>query len=278
MMWSGKMLMTSNDPALEAMLGARKHTSHGEVRRILEWHITEGVELEWNDDEREILSKIGKNYGVAGRAFAVWCVRNKDIVQDVVLKMYEYWRTWANAKDDERFWTSSIGADLATTVLLSSKYANIIDIPTSGIRDFWKGIVDDQRGMIDQNNSTALDLLNRYIADNTGAFVHVKQGLVTQSLVDFGRASPTSPKGAVRGRVEHNMAAGESVFYVEEKLLRIHCADAGVGYTSFIKELTGQTSVAITRRDLLAGTSGPAMRVSCVVVTQKLEKDDPPGV
>lgn len=278
MMWSGKMLMTSNDPALEAMLGARKHTSHGEVRRILEWHMVDDDKLEWTDEEREILSKIGGNYGVAGRQFAIWCTRNRELVEDTVAKMYEYWRKWSNATDDERFWTSSIGADLAALILLNSKHSGIIDIPVSGVRDFWKGIVDEQRQMIDQNASTALDLLNRYIADNSGSFVHVRQGLVTQALVDFGRSSPTSPKGAVRGRVEHDAVKAESVFYVEEKLLRIHCADAGVGYNAFIKELKAQTAVAITRRDLLSGTPGPAMRVSCVRVTQTLDKPDETAV
>lgn len=277
MMWAGKMIMTSNDPAVEAMLGARKHTSHGEIRRILEWRSSDSDELSWTDEEREILAKTGDNFGVAGRMFAIWCVRNRDVVEDIVMQMYEYWRKWANAKDDERFWTSSIGADLAATVLLSSKYANIVDIPTSGIRDFWKTIVDAQRAMIGENISTALDLLNRYIADNSGAFVHVKQGVVTSALVDFGKLSPTSPKGAIRGRVEHNATAGESVFFVEEKLLRIHCADVGVGYTDFVKELSTQTAVAKQRKDLTAGTTGPALRVPCLMVTLKLV-DDAPGV
>jgi hypothetical protein len=128
--------------------------------------------------------------------------------------------------------------------------------------------------MIAENVTTALDLLNRYIADNSGAFVHVKSGLVTQALLDFGKMSPTSPRGAVRGRVEHNLVEGKTDFYVEEKLLRVHCADAGVGYTAFIKELQTQAAVAPVRRDLLAGTAGPAMRVACIRLTQELVKDD----
>ena len=273
MLWSGKMLMTSNDPALEAMLGARKHTSHGEVRRILEWHITDGDELEWTDAERATLGKLAHNYGVVGRKFAVWCTRNKELVEDTCRQMYEYWRTWAGAKDDERFWTSSIGADLAALLLLNSKHAAIIDIPVSGVRDFWREIVVNQREMIAQNVTTALDLLNRYIADNTGAFVHVRHGLVTQALLDFGKLSPTSPKGAVRGRVEHNAKEGKTDFYVEEKLLRVHCADAGVGYNSFIKELQKQAAVALVRKDLLSGTAGPSMRVACLRLTQPLVED-----
>lgn len=273
MLWSGKMLMTSNDPALEAMLGARKHTSHGEVRRILEWHITDGEELEWTDAERATLAKLAYNYGVVGRQFAVWCVRNKEKTEDTCLKMYEYWRTWAAAKDDERFWTSSVGADLAALLLINSKHADIIDIPVSGIRDFWKGIVAGQRTMIEQNATTALDLLNRYIADNSGSFVHVKSGVITQALLDFGRMTPTSPKGAVRGRVEHNIAEGRSDFYVEEKLLRVHCADAGVGYNAFVKELQTQAVVALVRKDLLSGTVGPTMRVACLRLTQPLAAD-----
>jgi len=273
MLWSGKMLMTSNDPALEAMLGARKHTSHGEVRRILEWHITDGEELEWTDAERETLGKLAYSYGVVGRRFAIWCTRNKDLVEDTCRKMYEYWRTWAAAKDDERFWTSSIGADLAALLLINSKHADIIDIPVSGVRDFWKEVVVGQREMIAQNVTTALDLLNRYVADNSGAFVHVRSGVITQSLLDFGKLSPTSPRGAVRGRVEHNVKEDRTDFYVEEKLLRIHCADAGVGYNAFIKELQTQAAVAVIRKDLLAGTAGPVMRVSCVRLTQKLVDD-----
>ena len=271
MMWSAKMLMTGNDPAFESLLGARSHTSHGEVRRLLEWHITGNSRINWSDEEREILRKTADNYGVAGRAFAMWCVRNQDIVQDICNKAAQYWREFSGATDDERFWTSSIGCDLATLLLLGKDYANIIAIPTGGIKEFWLKIVTDQRKMILDNTSTAIDLLHRYIADNNGSFVKVKAGIITQSLIDFGKLTPDSPKGAVRGRVEYDTATETANFYVEEKLLRKHCAEAGLGYTSFLAELSVQATVIVDKRkDLLAGTNGPSMRVKCVQIVQPL--------
>ena len=271
LMWSGKMVLTSNDPAFEAMLGARQHTSHGEVRRLLEYQIlgTEGVA--WTDEEREALKHVSDNYGVAGRKFAIWCARNQDTVRDVCKQMYDYWRQFSAASDDERVWTSSIAADMATTILLNSKHADIIDIPVSPIRDFWMGIVTTQRDIIRDNVSTAIDLIHRYIADNNGSFVKVKSGLVTQALMDFGKLSPDSPKGAIRGRVEYNTATDTAMFFVEEKLLRVHCAAAGVGFTPFLAELGTQAAVVPgMRKDLLAGTNGPSMRVKCVQITQPL--------
>ena len=271
LMWSGKVTITSNDPAFESMLGARVHSSHGEVRRMLEYQILGNDGVEWTDEEREALKFVSDNYGVAGRKFAIWCARNQDIAQDVCNKMYTYWRQWAAATDDERFWTSSIATDMAACVLLGPKYANIIELPSSGFRDFWLDIVKSQRKIISDNVSTALDLLHRYIADNNGMFVKVKSGLVTQSLIDFGKLSPDSPKGAIRGRVEYDTVSDSAKFFVEEKLLRVHCASAGVGYTPFLAELAGQAAVIPgVRKDLLAGTNGPSMRVKCVQITQPL--------
>jgi hypothetical protein len=267
LMWAGKMLMTSNSPAFESMLGARLHSSHGEVRRLLEWHVPDG-ELTWTDEERDTLANAGRNYGVVGRVFAEWCVRNREKAETVALKMAEYWRKEACAPDDERFWTSSIGADLAACILLSKENAGIVDIPVSGIQAFWLEVVSKQRKMMANNKTTALDLLHRYVADNSGGFIKTHSGVITQALSGFGKLQADSAKGAVRGRVETDDVLESVSFYVEEKLMRIHCGLAGVSYTSFLAELGTQAGVTTVRKDLLAGTNGPTMRLKCLKVVQ----------
>jgi hypothetical protein len=60
----------------------------------------------------------------------------------------------------------------------------------------------------------------------------------------------------VRGRVECDVYPGHTVFFVERKMLQLHCADCGMSYSSFVEELRGLVTVEEARKNLLSGTNG----------------------
>lgn len=275
--WSSIAILTSNTPGLEAMMGARSHTSEGEARRYVEWELPRGYKIEWTPSEREILKLMEGNYGVAGPAFAQWCVLHQDVVHEVLEKMGRYWRDVSGATDEERFWTSLITCELAGYALAGPKYAGVIDMPLREITAFWLGLVTRARRVIAGNQTSALDVLNAYIRENNGNFIRTESSVVMQNLAGGAAVQPNSSKSIVRGRVEYNTTPGYVDFYIESKMLKLHCADVSMGYAAFLEELQAVAIVSEGRKDLLNGTKGPHMRVHCVKVTRPLvavQQDD----
>lgn len=283
--WNSMGLISSNDPALEAMMGARDHTSYGEARRFLEWQLPRDWKISWTDEEREILRQIDDNYGVAGRYWIEWLMDNQDLAQDVYERILARWRKVSGADDNERFWTSGIAAELTATVLCSSgvdkktgrRFAGIIDFPYSKIEEFWLGIVQYMRSVINANSTSALDMLNSYTREYIGNFVKIDGSMqATFSHLLSGNTA----KNAVRGRIEYDVNPGYVDYYIEVKLMKIHCAHVGYSYLEFVKELEGHPKISVIemRKDLLAGTKSPAMRVNCLRITRAVGDVDPDEV
>lgn len=270
--WEGFQLTTANTPILEAMMGARAVTSEGEARRLLEWHLPDGYKLQWGPGEEEIAQLIKSNYGVAMRAYAPWLVRNQEEVAAVVQQARQQWIDYSGATDDERFWSSGVGANIAACILTGSRFAGIVDVPWEPIIDFWlQAVVAPARAVINSNQAHAMDILNAYIRENNNNFIQAEGSVVMQNLTGQNYAiTPNSDRRLVRGRVERNVNPGYEDLYIEAKMLKIHCASLNRGYTAFIKELSTVATVKETRKDLLAGTKGPTMRVPVVQVSRPI--------
>jgi hypothetical protein len=266
--WSGISILTSNTPGLEAMMGARNHSSEGEARRMLEWEQPMGSKIQWTPAERETLKLLEHNVGHAGRIFAQWCVRHQDTVKDVLEKVKNDWVKFSASTDEERFWTSMISCILAGYLLAGPKYANLLEIPLTPIRDFWLRLVNRTRTIINSNQSSAKDVLNAYIREHHGHFVGVVGGVVMQNLMGGTAIVPSSAKTTIRGRIEKDVIPGYTDFYIEIKMLRMHCAEVAVGYSEFLQELGKVAVVSEGRKDLLAGTHAPSMRVLCIKVSR----------
>ena len=270
LLWSAIAFISSNTPGLEAMMGARKHTSEGEARRHLEWQTPAGYELKWTPEENEIRSLLEHNTGVAGPLFAKWCARNMNKVHHVMQQVLEHWKKISGARDDERFWTAMVVSVVSGYVLAGRKYANIVDIPATPIFEFFLKLVVRQRRIIASNQKSATDTLNAYIAEYMGNFIKTEGSQVMQHLVGGAAIQPSSAKSQVRGRVEYNVTPGHVDFYIEMRLLKLHCADSGLGYEAFVNQLQDNLTVDTVRKNLLAGTKGPEMRVPCLKITKTI--------
>jgi hypothetical protein len=74
---------------------------------------------------------------------------------------------------------------------------------------------------------------------------------------------------AVRGRIENQVTPGYVDLYIEERMLRAHCAAINRGYTEFVTELEAKAVAKIgVVKNLLSGTGGPTMRVKCLKITR----------
>lgn len=272
--WKGLCLMASNTIVLDYMTGARKHSSEGELRRMLEYNPR--TKLRWTDAELVLIKTYEDNYGMAGPLFIQWVMQNHAVVLDVLEKVSARLKKEFDIVDDERFWLAGCAANVTAAILLGDNYAGIINLPVEGIIKALKKMVTDQRGQMKLSVRTAEDVL----ADYTTTFYG--------NLVVFSAADPIGArfgdetlvekntlKSRVAGRVEHEVSPGYVDFYIEEQQLKGHCAALGYGYLDFKAELEIRYRVEYVKRfDLLRRTNGPPMRVNAIKISQPKNEYD----
>ncbi len=82
--WASMTFMSSNTHAVDYLTGGRKHSSEGELRRLLEFIMDQ--ELSWEPHEIEIIKSLANNYAVAGEAFVKFMVENVELLSRLVQK------------------------------------------------------------------------------------------------------------------------------------------------------------------------------------------------
>ena len=273
--WRTTCTMTSNEKLTDYMAGARKHSSNGELLRMLEW--TPHVKLEWTKEERAILLEIKRNYGVAGEAWVRWLVRNQKTADEVVQKIHKHLKKALNFTDDERYWHAGCTVIVAAAVLLRKEYAGILDVEINKVINALKGLVEKGRAVISGSVRTAEDVLNTYISDNYGNFVVIKKadGRLLASWGEDGVVDKSITRSKVLGRVEHGlMRPGYREFFIEEGMLKKHCVSMSFGYDEFKSQMESLFSVTYIKKDMLSKTNGPLMRVNVMHISFKEEVFD----
>lgn len=270
--WNSLSLLSSNTHVLDFLTGARKHSSEGEIRRVLEYTPTD--KIVWGTGEYELIELIDSNFAVAGPKYAQWLVDNKELAMQITRKVYVDIKREFNFADDERFWRAGCAAIVAGATLASSKYANVIDLPLSGIKKFLLSLVNHARKEIKHSYRTAEDILNSYIREYYGKFVVVRalDGTLTTTLGENKEIDESITRSEVMGRVERNVKPGFVDFYIEEQLLKTYCSSMSFGYADFKRQMEKETDVTYGKKDMLARTRGPAMRANVI----KIRRTDAP--
>jgi hypothetical protein len=281
MQWAMQGLVTSNEPLMEKMLTSRDTTSHGELMRILEWHPSEA--LEWTDAERTLKGTLANNYGVAGRKFAQWLVRNQDVAERVTLETIERWRKKIGATDVERYWTVDIGAKLAGAILCGKDYADVFDYDIKALSLEYASWVKKARALLGANVRGPEDILNAYTKEFHGSFIRFdKSEGKFAAFADGSTPANASTRGRVAGRVESNIKTGYVEYFIPVTLIKKYVSDRNISYETFKQglietedELTHKRTMIImeVRKDLLSKTGGPVLRELCLHVSRVLEDD-----
>lgn len=267
--WSLTCTMTSNIHLTDYMSGARKHSSNGELLRMLEW--TPNKPLEWEDEDREALDCLKHNYGVAGEAWVRWIVANQDTVRSMLRSVHLRLKTEMAFVDDERYWHSGCATTITAAILLGPKYANILEVPVQEVMMALKELVHKARGGMKRNVRTAEDVLNTYTRDNYGSFIIIRN-IAGKFLKEWGNGEAidkSTTRAKVLGRVEHGTLNPSYVeYYIEEQLLKQHCVSMSFGYADFRAQLETlfPNGVTYIKKDMLAKTNGPNMRVNVMHV------------
>ena len=269
--WMGMALMASNTVVLDYMTGVRKHSSEGELRRVLEHNPR--TKLRWTPAELELIKTYADSYGVAGPLFAQWAVRNRETIQRVYKEVEARLKVEFNIVDDERFWLAGCAADVTGAILVGDNYAGIINLPIEGIIKALKGMVVEQRKLMRASVRTAEDVLSDYTTTFYGNLVVFSAAdPIGARFGDDTLVEKNTLRNKVAGRVEHEVAPGYVDFYIEEQQLKAHCAAMGFSFSDFKRDIENIYRVQyIPKFDLLRKTNGPPMRVNVVKISQPTE-------
>jgi hypothetical protein len=95
-------------------------------------------------------------------------------------------------------------------------------------------------------------------------------------MAEFGmgrEADESITRSSISGRVEHNLTPGYCDFFIEEQMMKAHCAAHSFGYAAFCKKLaeTNNIVVEFLKKDMTAKTKAPPMRVQAIKVRRRLE-------
>ncbi len=274
--WSTLVFLTSNTHMQDYMSGARSHTSQGELMRMLEW--TPEMKLNWTPEEEDLLKIPVNNHGVAGDKYVRWLVQNADIAEQVTKQCIRRLKSEWKMGGDERYWAAGCGAVVAGVILASSKYAGIIDLPVDKIIECLKALVEKARRVIKSGARSAEDVLNAFTREHYGQFVVIKQsnGSLMASLGSGQEIDQTVTRSKVMGRVEHSIEKqGFVEYFIEEQVLKAHCVAMSFGYEAFKKQImaTPGYAVGFNRKDMMAKTRGPQMRVRAISMSRPAEED-----
>lgn len=282
--WSLTATTTANVHMSDVLLGTRDHAAHGEMMRLLEWNPSE--ELSFNDFERDTLKLLRRNYGVAGEAWVRWVVTNQATVRKVWTETHEMLRKVMRFSDEERYWHAGCTSDVTAAIILGPNYANILAVPVHGVIDALLKLVDHARSTHARARRSAEDVLNTYTREFYGKFVVIRRGEDDKFVTEWNMSAEgkTSTRNTVLGRIEHGSTHPDYIeYFIEEQLLRKHCASMSFGYADFKNKMeaaqkSGGYEVRFgIKKDMLARTDGPALRVTCMHLRLRKEKVNSEG-
>ena len=268
--WASIALMSSNRPAIDYLTSVRQHSSEGELRRLLEYMMDE--KLEWDADEIEVIKSLQSNYAVAGDVLVRYMVNNLDYLKTLMPQTVKQMYKEYVAPNDERYWMGGVACGVAAGVLFNSQHAGLADIPMQEIVESYRRGITNMRVAIRGGKRTADDVLNAYIQEYQGSLVVVKFGEKAGALAHFYDGAiigKHTTRKEVMGRVEHGVAAGAIDFYIEERLMKAFCSNMSFSYANFKRQMEQLHTVSyMPRKDMLAKTEGPPMRVAVMKITR----------
>ncbi len=271
--WSSIALVSSNTHVMD-YLSSHKHSSQGEIMRLLELKMV--TALNAPDDLTYAIKEIlPHNYGVAGAMFARWLVDNEQTARDVVRWVEEDTKRKLQKSPEERFWIGGIACKIAGAILAGRGYANIVDLPVTGIFEVYAGMIANARSVARASRRTAEDVLNAYTREFYGKFVVINRTAegVEASFGGEKEVEASVLRTEVCGRVEHGFKEGLAEFFIEEQLLKRFCASMSYGYTDFKAHMAAKFAAYPTKKNMLSGTKGPAMNVNALKIVVPTKGD-----
>lgn len=216
-----------------------------------------------------------------------WLVRNRATARKVWLDTHEHLRRVMQFSDEERYWHAGCTSDVAAAILLGPNYANILTVPVEGVTKALADLVTNARSAHARTRRSAEDVLNTYTREFYGKFIVIRRSEDNKIVTnwDISAEGKTSTRNTVMGRIEHGSTHPDYIeYFIEEQLLRKHCASMSFGYADFKSKMekaqktSGYEVRFGIKKDMLARTDGPSLRATCMHLRVRKEKVNGEGI
>ena len=269
--WKSLLLTTSNSYLMDSLV-SQDNSSEAVIMRLLEAGFY--TEMTLTEQEQENLSALREHHGHVGEKYIRWLVQNDALSAPLFKDCRKRLTELLGYKGSERFWFDGGAAILCASIILGSKYSNIIDIPVKKIIDYCVvPLIENGRKYVGLSQKDADDVLSSYTRERYGQLVVVRRSEASKMLeAVLGHGAlidETISRSNIAGRVEHDVTPGRIDYYIEIKLLRQHCSAVGYSFEEFKKEMERKYHVEyLKKKDLLAKTKGPEMRVAAMRISK----------
>lgn len=268
--WETLTFFSSNTHIVDMLTGDRKHSSEGELRRLLEFPMVE--QLVWTPEQERLLDIKKTNYGVAGVHYIKWLVRNREYAKQVLETIETEVKERFHMSNDERFWLSGVVAILAGIQLASEAGVFGRTIKPGPIVEYLRSRVIAMRTIVRASCRKADDILSSFLSTNYSKFIVIdkstKQFMSGVAAENYQGTEVPRNLNEVVGRIEKGDDAGRVTVYINKAKLKQFCNSRDFGYDDMKRQLEEVYPVKHCNKTLTSGIkAGVPINVLCLRIS-----------
>ena len=231
--WS-TILSACGNRSLGEILGSARANTEAEMARVWEFGLTRKSPMSVNEALAAFLP-LKSNYGHAGRAYMEYVVKNRDKVQDLLMRTRAAFNNQMSITQGERYW-SALHACVLTAGAICKKLG-LLDFDTANITRWIAIELLNNRNTLRGHSTSSEDLFAEMLGDMWPGV------LVTMGEGDLINGTPARvekhPHGSVIGRSIVDAGGSSEVLLISRRYAREWCEKRGTSVKEMFNALVG---------------------------------------
>ena len=266
--WSTAFCSTGNSSAVEK-ISAMKIMPKAEAQRIMEYKV-EFAPLP-KDLTGDMNERLANNYGHAGPRFVEYLITHLDEVKTLLKNVQSKVDKRLKLSNQNRFWSAHITVSITGGLL--AKQLGLIDFDIKKIFNWTEDLVEFNRGMETNMDSSLEDTLNDYINEHWGNILMIKSTDDLRKGNDNGLDQLVVPEASPRMKLVARYETDIRRIYLVPKPLKEWCIKHQVNYGSFREDMLKQLNGTLTKIRLGKGTHMNMPPTNVIAVDCKFRDD-----
>jgi hypothetical protein len=240
------ILLTNSNASMMSKLAKAKARPDGEMMRLLEMHVSrvyvEGADI--------LFDKINDHFGLAGEVYIPWLVKNRDEIPKLYDKQKEIIYNKIGKRMEERFWVSTMAADLVG--LRIAQKLGLHDYDLVHLERWVCDYIVSLRGEVKSEVVLADDLVGEFLMDHSNSILAVGNRINPRSGDNIWMPS-RSAKLVARFELDENR------MYIAKKAFREYCVDRQFTESEALRQASDEESsfryIKTVKKRMMAGTA-----------------------